>query len=607
MTMCRTTRSRRIISHLGLLLAGCALLGGCSLGNILRGGVQTDYALRGTDSDEDTASYLQTILDERIVEKTKNLADENDDPDLRARQENYIEQTIRADLLKALHARGYYAAEISFAGADKPLSGAYNIKYGPQYTISGLDVVPDWYRDALSPGAPKTGDILNAEKILVAQTVLQNEIGRDHCYFNLSVTNRVRLDHVRGTGSVELVTDAAREGHFGPLAFKGNDSVKESYLRRLIPWKEGDCFRREKIENLKTTLLQSGLFAQADIVLPEDGPAPDGSVPITLSLKERAQRTISAGLTYYSDEGPGGILGWEHRNFLGAAEKFNAELNISMLKQSLGADFSKPYFLRQDQTLSLNTEIRRQDTDAFEEYAIDAGGSISRKFGRHLSGSTGIDISLLRINDHTLETSETYGLISAPQTLSYDTRDDRLDPRKGVNISLNGEPFFDILGEADPFFKLQFTGSGYLTFGTNDLVTLATKGSIGSIQGAEIDAIPATERFYAGGGGSVRGYGYQEVGPKLNGDPTGGLSLATLSLELRTRFTEKFGGVAFVDAGSVSEESAPDFNEMAVGAGIGVRYYTSFGPIRFDIATPLTQKEDIDQNYQFYISIGQAF
>lgn len=597
---------RRSLFRLGLLLAGCSVVAGCSLGNILRGEVKADYALQGVEKDEETAAYLKTILDERVAEKTKTLGDEKDDAELRARQENYIEQTIRTDLLKALHARGYYAADVFFSGTDKPLSGAYNVEYGPQYTISSLDVVPDWYLDALSPNAPKTGDILDAENILVAQTALQNVIGRDHCYFNFSVTNRVRLDRIRNTGAVELVTDAGREGNFGPLVFHGNGSVR-SYLRRLIPWKEGDCFRREKIESLKTTLLQSGLFAQADIILPEDGPAADGSVPMTLSLKERAQRTISTGLTYYSDEGLGGILGWEHRNFLGAAEKFKAELNISMLKQSLGADFSKPYFLREDQTLSLNTELRRQDTDAFEEYAIDAGGALSRKFGRHLSGSTGIKLSLLRINDHTLDTSETYGLVSAPQSLSYDTRDDRLDPKKGVNISLAGEPFFDILGEADPFFKLQFTGSGYLTFGQNDLVTLATKAGLGSIQGADIDGIPATERFYAGGGGSVRGYGYQEVGPKRNGDPTGGLSLATLSLELRTRFTEKFGGVAFVDAGSVSEESAPNFKDMAVGAGVGVRYYTSFGPIRFDIATPLTQKEDLDQNYQFYISIGQAF
>ncbi len=595
-----------IFSSLCLPLAGCMLLGGCTLGNILRGGVETSYTMHGLESDQETQAYLQSILEERQDEKTKTFADD-EDPALRARQEEYLEQTVRADLLKALHAKGYYSAEIKFIDGQKSLNGRYDITYGPQYTISGLSVAPELYLESLPRGAPSTGDILDAGKILVSQAELQRNIGKDRCYFFLSVNNRVKLDKRRHTGMVDFVVDAGREGHFGEVAFTGSQTVRPSYLRRLLPWKENDCFRRDKLESYKTTLLQSGLFAQADIILPPDGPREDGSVPITVNLKERAHRTISAGLTYYSDEGPGGVLGWEHRNFFGAAERLKAELNISQLKQSIGADFNKPYFMRDDQTLSLNTELRRQDTDAFEEYAYDAGGSVSRKFGKHLSGSTGIKASILRINDHTLNTTETYGLLSAPQTLSYDTRDDNLDPKKGINLSLLGQPFFDILGQADPFFKLQASGSGYISFGAGNKVTLATKASIGTIQGADIDAIPATERFYAGGGGSVRGYGYQEVGPEVNGEPSGGASLATLSFELRTKFTEKFGGVAFIDAGSVTEESEPDFSNMAVGAGIGVRYYTSFGPVRFDIATPLTQKDNLDQNYQFYISIGQAF
>ncbi len=597
--LCKFTR-------LALCVAGSAILAGCALETLLLG-VKTDYALQGIENDPATAAYLQTILDNRVAEKTKSLSDAQDDADLRERQERYVEQTIRADLLKGLKAKGYYAGTVNFEEGSEPLSGRYTVRYGPQFHISALDVIPSLYSDALPPNAPAAGDILDAEKILAAQGLLKNNIGKDHCYFTLAVENRVRLNEDNHTGAVELVTEAGREGHFGTIAFSGNGSVKESYLRRLVPWREGDCFRREKMEDFKTALLQTGLFAQADIVLPENGPEENGAVPVTLRVKERAMRTIGAGLTYYSDEGLGGVLSWEHRNLLGAAEKLKAELNISMLKQSLGADFSKPYFLRKDQSLSLNTELRHQDTDAFEEMALDTGGAISRKFGHYLSASTGLDASILRIDDHTTGESNTYGLLSAPQTLSYDTRDDSLDPRKGVNLSLNGEPFFDLLGEADPFFKIQFTGSSYLSFGESRLTTLAAKGSIGSIQGADIDSIPATERFYAGGGGSVRGYGYQEVGPQRDGDPTGGLSLATLSFELRTKFTDKFGGVAFVDTGSVSEESAPTFDNMAVGAGVGVRYYTSFGPIRFDIATPLTQKDDTDQNYQFYISIGQAF
>jgi translocation and assembly module TamA len=598
---------QRVLPCLGFAIAGfCILTANPSFGWFFSG-ITTDYTLENADSDPETAAYVQKILDERVREKTKTLVDEDDDADLRARQESYLEQTVLSDLIKALQARGYYDAEVHYEDAPEVLSGTYVIDYGQRYTISSLVVSPEDYAPLLAADAPMQDDFLIAESVLKAQADLQNDIGKDHCYFDLSVENRVKLTPKSHTGAVEFVAEAEREGHFGPVSFEGNDSVRERYLRRLLPWRAEDCFRRSKLETYKTSLLESGLFSKADIILPEDGPEDDGAVPVIVRLKERAQRTVGAGLTYYSDEGIGTVLSWEHRNFLGHAEKLTAELNLSTLKQSLDFGFQKPFFLRKDQSLSLSSALRRQDTDAFEEMAFDTGGSVTRKIGKHLSISTGLEASILRINDSTQDTTETYGLFSAPQSLSYDTRDDTLDPSKGVNLSLNAEPFFDLLGEADPFFKTQITGSSYLSLHQDSATVLAAKTSIGTILGADIDSIPATERFYAGGGGSVRGYGYQEVGPQINGDPSGGQSLATFSLEVRTKFTDTIGGVAFIDAGSVSETTAPDFSNMAVGAGIGVRYYTSFGPIRFDIATPLTQKEDLDQNYQFYISIGQAF
>ena len=130
---------------------------------------------------------------------------------------------------------------------------------------------------------------------------------------------------------------------------------------------------------------------------------------------------------------------------------------------------------------------------------------------------------------------------------------------------------------------------------------------MGTIQGSSLTDVPADERFYAGGSGSVRGYAYQSVGPQTRGDPSGGRGLAEGSIEIRHKFNDDYGAVAFVDAANLSEEVAPDFSDAAVGAGVGLRYYTAVGPIRFDLATPLTQKDQTADAVQFYISIGQAF
>ncbi len=577
-------------------------MGACSLTDILTG-VETHYQITDNSDDQETKNYLNSILDERLTERTKTLSDEAEE---RSRQEDYIEQTIRADLLKALRAKGYYRARVQYEDGSAPLSGNYNITYGPQYTIASLDVIPGLYDSLLNRDKIHPGDVLDAQAVLTAQGELYNKIQKDRCYFSLSVENEVYLDRDTNSGDVELVVDAGREGTFGSVVYQGNTRVHDSYLRKLVPWKEGDCFRREKLEDYKSVLLQSGLFAKADIMLPDE-PDEDGRVPVTMDLRERAHRSISAGLTYYSDEGPGAVFGWEHRNLLGAAEKLTAEIGISSLKQSLDLDFAKPYFLRNDQTLLLSSSIRRQDTDAYQELAIDFGGEISRTFTKHLKGSTGVSLSISEIDDEVDNETKTYGLVSFPQKFTYDSRNDTLEPTKGLNITGGIEPFIDVLGESDPFIKTQLTGSTYLSLNPANTFVLAGKAGFGSIWGADIENIPATQRFYAGGGGSVRGFGYQEVGPQLNGDPTGGLSLVNFSLEMRSKFTDKLGGVVFVDGANVSEESTPNLDQMAVGTGIGVRYYTGFGPIRFDIATPLTQKDDLERNYQFYISIGQAF
>lgn len=535
-----------------LLVAHTALVAtsACSLTDILTG-VDTNYKIEGESDDLETRTYLQNILDERLKEKTKDLSDEDD---LRARQESYAEATIRADLQKALRAKGYYESRVRFRNDENaPFTGTYDIRFGPKFSIASIDVLPEAFKAYLPEDGVTAGNTLDAVEVLRAQASLYNNIQKGRCYYSLDVKNEVYLNQEENSGQVNYVVDAGAEGNFGSLTFKGQKSVDESYLRKLVPWDEGECFRREKLEDYKATLLQSGLFAKADVVLPET-PDADGSVPVTMDLRERAHRSISAGLTYYSDEGPGAILGWEHRNLFGAGEKFGIELGISMLKQSLDFDFKKPYFIRNDQTLGLTASLRRQDTDAYEEFGIESGASLRRDFTDKLWGSTGVNLSLTEITDSNTGTKDTYGLVSLPNNISYDTRDDTLDPHKGWNVIGEVQPFFDVLGQSDPFFKTQVIGSGYLHLADNPDLVLAGRAGVGSIWGAATDNVPATERFYAGGGGSVRGYGYQEVGPKTNGDPSGGRSLALTSVEMRAKFTEKFGGVVFVDAGSVSDE-----------------------------------------------------
>ena len=584
-----------------------------------------NYAIEGLDEDEETKTFLKTVMDSRL----QDIAELADDEDL-ARKEAYAERMLRTELKKALHSKGYYDAVVGYANTPQAeqnpedggteekdqdespkenkenanaVDGTFLIRPGKKYTISSVTTQPAKFGEFTDELGIEEGKPLDSAAVLKAQNTILRKIGKDKCFFSLNARNKVILDRSDKTAEVTFVVEAGDEAEFGTLTYEGNETVRNSYLKKLFPWEEGACFRRDKIDSLRQSLIVTGLFSRAEVLLPETVPA-DGVIPVKVILKERAQRSVKVGATFYTDEGLGLEFGWEHRNFFGAAEKLKASLELSLLEQTLDVELTKPYFMRRDQSLSVNAFISREDTDAFEEISIGTGARINRKLTKHLSASVGTEIKLTNIDEENGE-KQTFALLSGPSSLTYDSRDNSLDPTKGWQIRGVIEPFVDLFGESQPFIKMQALASHYLKV-TNNLVW-ANRINLGSIAGAENDDIPASERFYAGGGGSIRGFGYQEVGPQENDDPTGGRSLVELSTEFRYKFTDSMGMVAFVDAGQVTEDVSPKFNDLSVGVGVGFRYYTDFGPLRFDIATPLTDGDTVDSNYQIYLSIGQAF
>ena len=583
-----------------MFITATLLLQGCIADDIILQ-TKSDYKIAGVEEDEETQAYLDKILDERLEpapEEDKKTEAE------KKRHEDYRERLIQSSLVKGLKAKGYYDAEVDYNDSQEELKGTYVVRKGDLYKISEISIKPKQFRSHINALTIQKNLPLEAKPVLKSQAEFYEAIQKDECYFNLNMSHQVVLDRKSKTAKVIYDVEAGPKSVFDEVVFEGQETVETSYLKKLIPFKEGECFRREKIETLRSELLATNLFARAKIDLPET-PVDGDKVPINVTLKERAHRTVRVGASFYTDEGPGVVLGWKHRNFLGAAEKLEAQIKASQRQQFIGLDLTKPFFLRKDQSLSLNAALNREDSDAFNELSIGAGANISRQFHKRLNGSTGVELKVTRIEDKNTLERENFGLLSFPNALTFDNRDNKLNPHRGWHIRGIAEPFLDVLGNSSPFFKTRLSASTY--FGFHKDTVLALRASVGSINGADIEDIPATERFYSGGGGSVRGFGYQEVGPTQNGDPSGGASVVEGAVELRFKVTDTIGAVAFVDAGNVNEDAAPNFSDLSIGAGVGLRYYTSFGPLRLDVATPITNKEFTESNYQVYISIGQAF
>ncbi len=546
----------------------------CLLGLILSGcfaKADKPTIINGLDADPKTLEFIKTV----------------------------IQTNETADLEAIMRSRGYYNAKVSQETTKE--KEIITVKSGKRTQIVSIRVEPSKYKSLLS-GIAK-GDPLNADKVIAAQNALYKTIEKQGCAFNLDVTHGVILNE-NNTAELIYYVKEGQDAKFGSVIFTGAKTVDQKYIEERAKWEEGKCYKHETIRQTRKQILATGLFAGADVRTPEQ-PNRDGNVPVEFILEEAKHRTVRAGFSFYTDEGPGIVLGWEHRNFSGQGEKLKAELRANLLEQLLEAEYTKPYFYRDDQTLKFRTNITREDTDAFESLGTGAGFSLNRDFTKALKGSIGADIDFTRIEEEN-EEEEDFLILSPFASLAYDTRNNTLDPTKGALLSASIAPSFDMLGESDPYFITEITGRAY--YQAHEKITFATRLKVGSIIGASTGSLPATERFFAGGGGSVRGFGFQEVGPvDEDDDPEGGRAIVEGSTELRFKATEKIGGVFFIDYAQISDESSPNIDNLSFGAGAGARYYTDFGPIRFDVGVPLNNDENVDESFQFYISIGQAF
>ena len=218
-------------------------------------------------------------------------------------------------------------------------------------------------------------------------------------------------------------------------------------------------------------------------------------------------------------------------------------------------------------------------------------------------------VQLANTNTFTAaQRTQHYALVGVPAYVKLDRTDNLLNPTTGYRAQLAVEPAHTFAGPNLTFVTNLVSGSGYWALGSEAGTILAGKLALGSLAGAPLFPLPADRRIYAGGGGSIRPYGYLMAGPLDSGNkPIGGRSSLALNLEARIKITDTIGIVPFVDAGSYYESPVPQLGRtLLYGVGVGFRYYTAFGPLRIDLATPL-HKRSADSPNQLYISIGQAF
>lgn len=405
---------------------------------------------------------------------------------------------------------------------------------------------------------------------------------------------------------------------FGELKISGAGRTKPAFIDNLRPWRPGERYSTRKMDEFRTRLAETGLFdsATAQLSPPPDTPGAAPPNPQTrdviVELDERRRHTIALGGSVSTSDGAGLDAEWERRNLTGMGDTLKVTGQVATLQRRVTTTYRRPNVGHYGRNVEFGAKAEDFETDAFDQ----TGGSVSARIEDILTprvkGSLGAEAGFASIADSITRARglnagrREIWITSLSATAEYTGVRDVLDPQNGVRARLAVEPGVTFGDTNIGFTKVTGEASLYGRIGGGDRLIGAVRGRLGAIAGP--DGVPPDRLFYAGGGGSVRGYEYQSLSPRdpVTNLPSGGRSLVELSGELRWRQSDRLGYVAFVDAGAAGSNVEPPIDEMRLGAGFGVRYYAGFGPLRADIAIPLDKRQG-DADFQIYISIGQAF
>ncbi len=538
-----------------------------------------------------------------------------------------------ARIVGALYTAGRYGpvVEITVAGRDPfeiapdadlptPVPIEVTVDPGPAFTfgevaITGRAPPPVEEDDVVEPSddaaALQSGELARSTAVLATERLLVEE-WREQGHPKAAISERDAVaNHPTETLAVRIDVNRGPFAVFGPVAVTGTERMNPEFVRYMTGIEPGQPFDPDTISRAQRNLRQLGVFSTSRLVEAEEVGA-DGALPMTVAVAERPLHAAGVGATWSSVDGAGVETYWEHRNLFGQAEQLRLDarvggidsVNAEDFNYFVGASFLKPGVFTPYTDLTALVSGERNVLDTYTDNTVRARVGLAHEAFDGLTLAASINVEAVKIEDSPR--AGEFLLVSLPAEIDWDRRDDELDPTTGYRVGFGLEPFYEFqYGNTGVIAELE--GSVYFPIDDEGDFVIAARAAVGSLVGAEAGEIPESRLFFVGGGGSVRGYAYRGVGPIENGEVVGGLSYVEASLELRAMVTDTIGIVPFVDAGSAYSSSLPDFSEdIKIGAGVGLRYYTGIGPIRADVAFPLDPGPD-DPSFGVYIGLGQAF
>ncbi|HYD12482.1 MAG TPA: BamA/TamA family outer membrane protein [Allosphingosinicella sp.] len=525
-------------------------------------------------------------------------------------------------LIRLLRSEGYYDAVASSTIEQLPeqegrLRITLTVAPGSRYNFGAINIQGP---DTDPPGMARTylplttGHPIRAADVEAAEANVLLRLPQQGYPFPEIGLRDIVLDPETHVGDYTLPVNPGPIARFGGFYTQGDLAFDERHVGILARFRRGELYDRRKVDDLREAMVSTRLFStvSAEPVLSLET-APDGVQYVNILVQQDAgpARSLDLSAGYSTGEGLRLEGAWEHRNLFPPEGALRIAAIAGTKEQNLTVRFRRNNWGQRDRALLLQLDTGRRDFPAFEGYTTRLYGLISRestpiwqKRWTYAYGAEILATNENRTGNAQISLSDAYFIGGLIGQLGYDRSNSLLDPTSGFRLTARVNPEASLGNGTDFYIRNLFDGSAY--YPVSEQLTIAGRVRLGSIFGTERDSLAPSRRLYAGGGGSVRGFGYQELGPKdINDVPLGGRSLFEFALEGRYRFGN-YGVVAFIDGGQVYEAQYPTFDSMRFGVGIGGRVYTNFGPVRVDLATPIGRRQG-EAWLTVYVSIGQAF
>ena len=528
-----------------------------------------------------------------------------------------------SDLLaELLRSQGYYDAMVEprIEGSGDLLRVILAAEPGEQYRFASVEL-PGLDSAGLEEAAKlratfavKAGDPVIAAKVIAGGTELTRKLGEEGFAEAKLGDQQVEVNHQTHLATLVLPVDPGPVAHFGTITVSGEPPFSARHVGVIARFKRGEQFRRSRLDDLRRALIATGLVSNATVTtVPIDG---GRTIDVAVKLEPAPSHTIAGELGYGTGQGARLEGSWTDRNFINPEGALTLRGVAGTQEQLAAIQLRRSNFMRRDQVLNLQALASHQKYDAYEARTVKLGGNIERQsnfiWQKKWTWTLGAEVLATdersAFNASGIKDTRTFLIAAVPAGLGYDGSDSLLNPERGFRLSGWLSPEISAHGGRFAYARTQIDATAYHP--VSDRVVAAGRIRLGTIIGAGVYEIAPSRRFYSGGGGSVRGYGYQRLGPKdADGDPNGGRGLAEFSLEARIRlasFGGNFGIVPFIDGGSLSTGAMPALKDWRFAAGLGLRYYSSFGPIRIDVGVPLNREKG-DGLVAVSVSLGQAF